>query len=231
MIQSLLLALSLGVAAPAAAQPAVPTEPVVHAVIFYSPTCPHCHEVLTEDLPPLMQKYGDRLIISGVNVTTPQGQHLYQATVDFFKIPDSRLGVPTLVVGSEVMVGSEEIPRRFPGLIEKGLAEGGTDWPPVPAIQQALSPREPAAAPAPEDTSSTEAGAPPPATSVGRLDEEAPSTGPWARFLLDPMANGVAVLVFLGMLVAVVSSLRAVAGTARPPLTLPVWATDRKSVV
>ncbi|MGD8554759.1 MAG: hypothetical protein PVJ32_04920, partial [Anaerolineales bacterium] len=26
-------------------------DSVVHAVLFYSPTCPHCHTVINEDLP------------------------------------------------------------------------------------------------------------------------------------------------------------------------------------
>ncbi|HJS29984.1 MAG TPA: hypothetical protein VJ768_10205, partial [Anaerolineales bacterium] len=37
--------------------------PVVNAVLFYSPTCPHCHEVMTEDLPPLKEQYGEQLAI------------------------------------------------------------------------------------------------------------------------------------------------------------------------
>jgi uncharacterized membrane protein len=114
-------------------------EPAVHAVLFYSPTCPHCHEVINNVLPPLRQKYGERLVIVGVDVTTQAGQALYQAMVAYFALPESRLGVPALVVGTDVMVGSAEIPERFPGLIEGGLAAGGIDWPPVDEIRQVLS--------------------------------------------------------------------------------------------
>lgn len=31
-------------------------DPVVRAVLFWSKTCPHCHVVLTETLPPLQEK-------------------------------------------------------------------------------------------------------------------------------------------------------------------------------
>ena len=48
--------------------------PVVHAVLFYSPTCPHCQYVITETLPPLMEKYGNQLQIMGVDVTQPKGR-------------------------------------------------------------------------------------------------------------------------------------------------------------
>jgi thiol-disulfide isomerase/thioredoxin len=37
-------------------------ESVVHAVLFYSPTCPHCHKVIAEHLIPMEEKYGERLL-------------------------------------------------------------------------------------------------------------------------------------------------------------------------
>lgn len=128
------LALLLPVSSPLGAQ-----DGVVHAIFFYSPTCPHCHDVMDRDLPPLREKYGDRLRIIGVDVSSRGGQDLYQATVERFRIPQSRLGVPTMVVGTEILVGSLEIPQRFPGIIERGVASGGIDWPPVPAVRQALT--------------------------------------------------------------------------------------------
>ena len=37
-------------------------EPTVYALLFYSPSCPHCHKVITEDLPPLIEKFGDQVL-------------------------------------------------------------------------------------------------------------------------------------------------------------------------
>ncbi|NIO07029.1 MAG: hypothetical protein GTO40_03175, partial [Deltaproteobacteria bacterium] len=37
--------------------------PEVHAVLFYSQTCPYCHQVMQVDLPPLLEAYGDQLKI------------------------------------------------------------------------------------------------------------------------------------------------------------------------
>ena len=128
------LALLLPAPSPVGAQ-----EGVVHAIFFYSPTCPHCHDVMDRDLPPLREKHGDRLRIIAVDVSSRGGQDMYQATVEHLRIPQSRLGVPTMVVGTEVLVGSMEIPQRFPGIIERGLASGGIDWPPVEAVRQALT--------------------------------------------------------------------------------------------
>ena len=38
--------------------PALAQGPVVRAVLFYSPTCPHCHDVINEDLPVIFDRFG-----------------------------------------------------------------------------------------------------------------------------------------------------------------------------
>ena len=59
-----LLCILLGFASPAAAHAQTPvTTPVVRAILFYSPECPHCEYVIQEALPPLFQEYGDQLQI------------------------------------------------------------------------------------------------------------------------------------------------------------------------
>ena len=118
---------------------AIAETPTVKAVLFYSPTCPHCHKVITEDLPPLFDKYGDQLIVIGIDVTTEAGQALYQAAIKRFEIPEERLGVPTLIVGETVLVGDLEIPEMFPLIIENGLKSGGIDWPDIPGLKDAVA--------------------------------------------------------------------------------------------
>ena len=51
LIRFSLLVVLLGLLPGLAGGPALAQEPVVRAVLFFSPTCPHCHEVITEDLP------------------------------------------------------------------------------------------------------------------------------------------------------------------------------------
>jgi hypothetical protein len=43
---------------------------VVRAVLFYSSTCPHCHEVINVVLPPLVKQFGSQLDVSGFDVGT-----------------------------------------------------------------------------------------------------------------------------------------------------------------
>jgi uncharacterized membrane protein/thiol-disulfide isomerase/thioredoxin len=116
---------------------AMAEEPVIRAVLFFSPTCGHCHKVITEDLPPLLEKYGqEQLQILGINVAVPEGQALYFAAVDQFNIPEDRIGVPTLIVADTVLVGGFEIPDQFPGIIETGIENGGIDWPAIPGLKE-----------------------------------------------------------------------------------------------
>ncbi len=112
---------------------------VVRAVLFYSPTCPHCHIVQQQVLPPLQEQYGDQLVILQVDATTPAGQEVYQNYLAAFNVPDSRLGVPALVVEDVVLIGSQEIPDLFPELIAGGLSRGGIDWPDIPGLQALLA--------------------------------------------------------------------------------------------
>ena len=155
----------------ALAQPAPGTT--VKAVLFYSPTCPHCHTVINETLLPLMDQYGDAFLVIGIDITQPGGQTLYKASTDRFKIPQEMSGVPRLIIGDTVLIGSVEIPQELPGIIESGLNSGGIDWPDIPGLAEALAASQQAeqtdaatpetVTPAPEATSAATA-TPPVAT-------------------------------------------------------------------
>lgn len=107
-------------------------SPVVHAVLFYSPSCGHCHKVMTEDLPPLRERFGAQLEILEVNVQEPEGAAMYQAAVEKYT-PSSR-GVPMLIVGEHVLIGSVQIPERLPELVEAYVETGGVPWPALPHL-------------------------------------------------------------------------------------------------
>jgi uncharacterized membrane protein len=152
-----LVALLAALAAPASAQTAV-----VRSVLFYSPTCGHCHEVINNRLPGIFEQFGgapdvaydDSLspedlafyeVSNGtvqmlfVDVSVEAGAELYAAATADFEIPEDLRGVPRLVVGDDYYVGSVSIPDEFPGIIEEGLAAGGIDWPAIEGIESALA--------------------------------------------------------------------------------------------
>ncbi|MBN1667272.1 MAG: vitamin K epoxide reductase family protein [Anaerolineales bacterium] len=196
--------LSLSFVQPAQAQGDLP---VVRAVMFFSPTCGHCHKVITEDLPPLFETYGDQLQIIGMDTSTAQGQELFMAAVQVFQVPAERTAVPLLVIGDTVLVGSFEIPSELPGIIADGLANGGIAWPDIPGMDEvvaslglqdenaAAEPAEEAAVePIRENESQTDAGmSGMEAVFVGEMSVS-------ERFMLDPLANGISVVVLLAML-------------------------------
>jgi uncharacterized membrane protein/thiol-disulfide isomerase/thioredoxin len=186
---------------------------IVYAVFFFSPSCGHCHKVIEEDLPPLLEKYAGQLVIVGIDVSIPEGQKLYRATVDEFGIPDERLGVPTLVVGETVLVGSLEIPQQLPGIIEAGLASGGIDWPNIPGLDTAIPEYlEPSAQENPSNLDTTPKSSDSLITSFSN------------KFLLDPTGNLISVITLLAMLASVIAIIILLFSNdlAKPPLW-PRW--------
>ena len=112
-------------------------EPVVYAVMFYSPSCSHCHYVITEFLPPLLEKHGEQLQILYIDVSQSGGSALFSAACEAFSSPGDRCGyVPTLIIGETMLVGSVDIPSRLPKMVEDGLASGGIDLPAISGLRE-----------------------------------------------------------------------------------------------
>jgi uncharacterized membrane protein len=166
--------------------------------------------VISEDLPPLIKKYGDRINILGINVTTQDGQNLYRAAVEYYNIPDERLGVPCLIVGETVLVGSQEIPDQFPGIIEAGLAAGGIAWPGFPGLDALLSTDE-LSQPSHGDS------------TTGQRDKIEP-VNLWERFSQDSVGNSLAVIVLIGLIASIAgSSYRVIQSKRKRAALWPEW--------
>ena len=200
-------------------------DPVVRAILFYSPTCPHCAMVIQQDLPPLFEKYGTQLEIIGIDASQLEGGTLYQNAITRFQIPPERSGVPTLIIGDTVLVGSLEIPEQFPALIEYHLSQGGVDWPDIPGLAETLQtpvPEQPATptadfsvplppteepVPSPQEASPIETQAetiddPVPTVEPGLVLPEAHDISWQEKFTRDLAGNTLSVIVLLGMLAA-----------------------------
>ncbi|MDZ7843508.1 MAG: vitamin K epoxide reductase family protein [Anaerolineales bacterium] len=111
---------------------------IVHAILFWMDGCPHCHDVLDNVLPPLEEKYGTQLEITLVEISTREDIEGLYETAAAYDIPKERVGVPFLIIGDKVLIGSGQIPAELPGLIESYLAAGGVALPEIPAIQSFL---------------------------------------------------------------------------------------------
>ena len=182
--------------------------PVVRAVLFYSPTCPHCEFVIKETILPLIAEHGeDRLQIIGIDVTQPQGQELFLSALDAFK--QEQGGVPFLVIGDTFLIGSADIPEKFPGMVESYLAADGVDWPDIPGLKEILPPTTEATEAAAPQTDPIPATVSPSSSSPTAvpesLDLPIENDSTWQeRFAYDPKGNTLAVIVLAGMLAAVV---------------------------
>ena len=126
--------LMLGIfVSPASAQSAEP--PVVRAVLFTSPICTFCRQIVERDLPPAIQKFGKQLQILHVNVNTPEGQNLYEAALT---AADQPRGVPILFIGQETL-GGVNITPQLPDLVDTYLAQGGMDFPAIPGLNEYMA--------------------------------------------------------------------------------------------
>jgi uncharacterized membrane protein len=110
-------------------------DDVVRAIYFFSPTCPACRDLQARHLPGITARWGERLDLRKIDVTTPEGRTLFQAAMRSWLVPRERFGVPAVFIGRRHLVGTQEIPGELPKLIEAGLAAGGMDWPPIPGLE------------------------------------------------------------------------------------------------
>ncbi|HLC35023.1 MAG TPA: vitamin K epoxide reductase family protein, partial [Anaerolineales bacterium] len=120
---------------PSAALPEPATAPaVVHAVMFWMEACGHCEEVLNNVLPPLQSSYGEHLQVLLIQLVDQASvDRLFQAA-DELGVAKENVGVPFLIVGRSVLIGSGEIPDQFPGIIDAGLASGGIAFPELTSL-------------------------------------------------------------------------------------------------
>ena len=160
-------------------------QPEVYAVLFFSPTCGHCHDVITNHLPGIQATFGDQLHILFVDVTTPGGQTLVQAAYQQYAIPEDRWVVPMMIVDERVLTGSTQIPQELPGIIRTGLDQGGIGLPTFPGLREAYAQIEPNTLP--------------PARVERTLAE---------NLAADPLANALAIAVLLGLSVSLVVVIR-----------------------
>ncbi|MGC9025534.1 MAG: vitamin K epoxide reductase family protein [Chloroflexia bacterium] len=123
---------------PAVTSPAQFGEAVVHALLFWMDTCPHCHEVIENILAPLQARYGLRLDIRLVEIKTQEQFQQLLPVASCYGIPQEYFGVPFLVIGEHGLLGSGQIAAELPGLIEDYLAAGGVGLPDSPCLQKAL---------------------------------------------------------------------------------------------
>ena len=209
----------LGIAAsPAFAQTDTDEGPVVHAVMFFSPTCGHCELVINEHLPGIFEQFGGEPNMLFDDTVPPEEVAFFEMTngmlaillvdgsveagaimfaEDSERLAIDRPGVPRLDIADIYLVGSAQIPTEFPGIIEEGLANGGIPWPDVPGLEEALA-TIPGSSEADPPVSDDPEGDPTQALPVTADD----SIGD--KIARDPLGNGLAMVALAGLIVSII---------------------------
>ncbi len=110
--------------------------PVVRAVMFWMNGCPHCEDVIQNVLPPLHEKYGAQFDLLMLEVVDTQDIDTLYRVADSYHIPKEQTGVPFLIIGDHVLVGSSQVREQLPSLIKDYLARGGVDLPENPVLSE-----------------------------------------------------------------------------------------------
>lgn len=182
--------------------------PVAYAVLLWSPQCGHCHAFIENDYPLMKEEFGDQFQLLFINVLTEGGRALALELYAAYGIPEDQRYVPMMLMGEHVLVGGVEIPQRGSELIREALAADGIPLADVPGLQSAYqaalaqSEGQPAEQENPGVVADSGEGQSPADTAA------APDTV-GARIARDPLGNGLAIAVLLGLagsLVAVVAA-------------------------
>ena len=110
----------------------------VRVFMFWSRTCGHCEYVINKVLPPLQDRYGEQLEILMVELVTQGDVDSLYETAAIVGIDKDQVGVPFMLVGDQVLLGSDQISRDLPELITSHLARGGIDYPRLPTLADYL---------------------------------------------------------------------------------------------
>ncbi|MGW8227149.1 MAG: vitamin K epoxide reductase family protein [Anaerolineales bacterium] len=215
LLISLILFLVLSIAwnSPAYAKPnlQVQNDGVVRVFMFWSSTCGHCEYVIKNVLPPLEEQYGDQFEILMVELVTQQDVDRLYETAAIVGITKDQVGVPFMLIGDQVLLGSDQISNELPRLMDFHLAQGGTDYPRL----------EPLIGYLPEAAAGVNAG-----NAVLLQDEGEQSSTPTAIAVTEPVdvttaeprSNGLtlALVILVGMILALAYVIFALLRDSKP---------------
>jgi len=174
---------------------AAPAQTTVHAVLFYGDDCTQCGDVFAYALPLLYEHHGTRLQIAGIDASQPAGAATYADAARRHGLPESWSGEPTVVVADELFAGADAIAIGLGDDFDTlARAPESASWPNLAGLPELLPDgiREVKT----RLNQAREAMLPEPGGASAMPPEAA----------RDDIANGLAIAVLIGMVVALIHS-------------------------
>jgi cytochrome c biogenesis protein CcdA len=107
---------------------------VVEFVVFDNPDCPNCKTVAKELLPKMEQKYGDKIKFKYLDLRNFDS---VRAMVDLdAQYHYTKFAIPQIAIGGDLLIGPDQVTTELDSVIQKYLAAGGTDLPPLSTANQ-----------------------------------------------------------------------------------------------
>lgn len=170
--------------------------PAVRALLFYDSGTPQGRDLFAFYLPALQSRYGSRLQVSGIDVGQPSNAPAFQAAAERWGLPQPPDGLPAAVVGDQTLIGllaiAQGLGDRFETLAQ---TPGSASWPDLAELDPLIS----AGIQHAEERVASEG-----VTPAAETGGAAPFGG---RSSSDRIANGLAVVVLIGMVLALLHGL------------------------
>jgi uncharacterized membrane protein len=194
-------------------------QAVVRVILFWMDGCPHCHEVIDNVLPPLRQQYGRQLEIRMIEVSSMEDINRLYEIGEGYGLKPEQIGVPFMIIGENVLIGSQQIPAELPGLIERYIKLGGVDYPQIPQLAS-FQPPASAASVIPQTTTPTTPQTPtvetPPVVAV-----QPKAVEPIQPQASAPKSSGftLAIIILIGMIFVLLYGILAIALNKAPAVS------------
>jgi uncharacterized membrane protein len=203
----LIFALLHLLAATAAAGPEREPAAEVRAILFHGSDCETCPDLFAYLLPGLLEQYGSRLEIAGIDLSRPPGSDVYREAAGTYALPAEWTGEPVVLVNGRTLVGVMAIAQTLGDNFEQvGALPGASAWPGLPGLSKRILQQGVAELRA----RVAREGAPSVSETFAAADT-GPSPG-------DRIANALAIVVLAGMVAALAHSLvRVRRSVAAPP--------------
>jgi uncharacterized membrane protein/glutaredoxin len=124
--------------------------------MFWMDGCPHCEDVIQNVLPPLHEKYGAQFDLFMIEVKSVEDVDMLYRIAASYNFSKKQTGVPFLIIGDQVLVGSDQVREQLSAFIDDYLTRGGVDFPANPILADLLPTASPASFPTPSLPAATQ---------------------------------------------------------------------------